>query len=234
MLYGRRGGASILFEEDFDLPPRSGEPELEPEPEVIEPVFTVAEMEAARAAAWREADERARAEVAAATETVARTALAAVGTQLAQAVAEARAFAESSAEAITHLLLSALGAAFPALCARHGDAEVQAVLSKMLPALYNEPKVTIRVAPSAVSAVMDELGHLDPDLAEQMQVVPHEGLQPGDVRVAWRAGQAARDTVQLWQDIEAILAPAGLLPSDPSLPQAPLTRVTPKETVDVD
>ncbi len=222
LLYGRRSGATVLFEEDFDLPPRGNEPETAPEPEIIAPMFTAAELAAARDEAWREGGEQARADEAAAGETALRASLVAAAAQLAQTAAEATAIAEAAAEAIAHLLMAGFAAAFPALAARYGDGEVQAVLRKVLPALYSEPKVTIRVTPATASAVAEELARLDPDLAEQMQVVAVEGMLPGDVRVAWRAGQATRDTTRLWQDIEAILAPAGLLPPEPMRPEVPV------------
>lgn len=222
----------VLFEEDFDLPPPVPEPEPALEPELIEPVFTAAELAAARAEAWREADAQARDELAAASETAARTALAGLGAQFIQAAAEARTIAESTAEAIAHLVLAGFAAAFPALCARHGDAEVQAVLRRLLPSLYNEPKVTIRVAAATLPAAVEELARLDPDLTAQVQVLPAEGLLPGDVRVAWRAGQATRDTTRLWQEIEEILAPAGLLPSGTAPPHAASPQTPVKEAAD--
>ena len=39
-------------------------------------------------------------------------------------------------------------------------------------------------------------------------------MTPGDVRIAWRGGAAARDATALWQQVAAILAPAGLLRTD--------------------
>lgn len=221
--YGRYGGTSLLFDEDFDLPPRSAAPEPPPEPEVIEPVFTVAELEAARAEAWREGHDQARDEAAAASETVARQALAVIAAHIGDTKAEAEAIADHAAEAIAHLLLSAFTAAFPALCRHHGEAEIRAVVQRIVPALQSEPKVTIRVAADAEAAVAQELARLDPDIAAQAQIVAAD-LPPGDVRIAWRAGHATRDTARLWQEIEAILAPAGLLP----------TKTTLKETADAD
>ena len=36
-------------------------------------------------------------------------------------------------------------------------------------------------------------------------------MAPGDVRIAWHNGAATRDAAALWQQVAAILAPAGLL-----------------------
>ena len=51
------GSGVLLFDEDFDLPAKP------PEPEVIEPVFTAAELAAAREEATQESRDRAIAEV---------------------------------------------------------------------------------------------------------------------------------------------------------------------------
>src|ERR1700760_3428977 len=108
-----------LFPEDFDGP------EEAPEPEVIEPVFSVSELAAARDAAWQEGH---AAGLQAATESEAaatRQALEAIGEQF---VAEREAgaeWAEQSAESIARLLLDSLAATFPKLCASYGDAEVR-------------------------------------------------------------------------------------------------------------
>ena len=51
-----RGSGVLLFDEDFDLPPRSAEPE------VIEPAYSAAELAAAREEAAQEGRDRALAE----------------------------------------------------------------------------------------------------------------------------------------------------------------------------
>ena len=51
----------------------------------------------------------------------------------ANAEAAAASIAEQSAEAIARLLLDSLAAAFPALCARYGEAEVRAIVRAVLP-----------------------------------------------------------------------------------------------------
>lgn len=229
-LFARRG-SRVLFEEDFDLPasetPRTVE--LPPEPEVIEPVFTAAELKAAREEAWREADELARAELNGARERAAQAALTGIAEQLQGAREQARDIAEASADAIAQLLLASFASAFPELCRRHGHAEIRAVIQQILPALESEPKVTIRVAPDAVPGVSRQLDRLDADLAAVVQIIPNDTMLPSDVRIQWRAGQAIRDTARIWNDIEAALAPVGLLP--PSLDAA---REKLKETADVE
>jgi hypothetical protein len=42
-------------------------------------------------------------------------------------------------------------------------------------------------------------------------------MSPGDVRIAWRNGTATRDAAALWQQVAAVLAPAGLLRADAAI-----------------
>jgi hypothetical protein len=42
-------------------------------------------------------------------------------------------------------------------------------------------------------------------------------MSPGDVRIAWRAGSATRDTAALWEQVAAVLMPAGLLRTDAAI-----------------
>ena len=67
-----------------------------------------------------------------------RQAIAAIAEQLAAERDAAAIRADQSAEAIARLLLDSLAAAFPALCARYGDAEVRAVVRIVLPATAQE------------------------------------------------------------------------------------------------
>ena len=135
----RAGGAATLFNEDFDLPPA---PIVPPEPEIIEPVFTASDIGAAREAAWRDGHDIGIAETAASGEVAVRQILAQIAAQLHTARNEAVAMADQAAEAIAKLLLDSFGAAFPALCARHGEAEIRAIIRAILPTLQQEPRVT--------------------------------------------------------------------------------------------
>ena len=200
--------AAAFFEEDFDLPPRSAAP---PEPEIIEPVFSLAEVEAARADGWRDGRQAALAETAASSEASAREALSRIAASLTDAREEAAALAEAAAEAIALLVMDGFAAAFPALCARHGDGELRAIIRAILPSLHQEAKIVVRVAPHSSKATIDEIERLDPELVPSVQVVPTDAVAQGDIRIAWRNGGAVRDTAALWRDIAAILAPADLL-----------------------
>ena len=214
----RREAAILLFDDDFDQPAASPMP---PEPEIIEPVFTAAELEAAREEAAREAREAALAEAGATSRGAAREALASIAAAMTAASEEAAALAEETASSLAGLLLACFAAAFPALSARHGPEEAAAVVRQVLPALHREPKVTIRVNPRLAGFVVAEIEASDPDLAARVRIVPTEAMAVGDTRIAWDNGAATRDTKAVWERIESILSPAGLLPAG-SLPTGSL------------
>jgi hypothetical protein len=132
----------VLFDNDFDLP------EVVPEPEVIEPLFSAAEVAAAREAARRDGHAAGLQEAASSDATAVRQALEAIASQFKDERDAAARRADQSAEAIARLLLDSLAATFPVLCARHGEAEVRAIARAVLPALTLEPMIAVRVNPS--------------------------------------------------------------------------------------
>jgi flagellar biosynthesis/type III secretory pathway protein FliH len=206
--FSSRGGGVLLFDEDFDLPPP---PEPTLEPEVIEPLFTLAELKAEREEAVREGREAALKEFSASSVVTSGHALASIAEQMAAVRIEMASSAEQSAEAITRLLLDCFATAFPALSARHGASEAAAVLHEILPALHRETKITVRVNPHIAAAMTKEIQTLDADLAAHVRLVPTDAVAVGDARVTWKNGAASRDTASLWRQIENILAQAGLL-----------------------
>jgi flagellar biosynthesis/type III secretory pathway protein FliH len=201
-----RGRGGLLFDEDFDAPPPDPD-----DPEIIEPMYSAAELLAAREEAARESRAAVLAEIDTSTRTALGLALAQISGQLAAARAEAAAIAEQNSEAVASLLLNCFATAFPVLAARHGSAETAAVLRALLPALHHEPKITVRVNPHLIAALTEEFLSSDSDLAARVRLIPTDAVALGDVRVAWDHGSAARDTMSLWNQIETILAPAGLL-----------------------
>ncbi len=210
----RIGAARMLFAEEFDPLPGVTIIEAPAEPEIIAPVFTVEDVEAARDAGWSDGREAGLAEAEAASAVIGREALAAIAAQLGAASQVAAALAEQAAEEIARLLLDTLATLLPALCARHGEAEVRAVIGAVLPPLTQEPSITVRISPLIAASVEQEIARLDPDLAERVRLVPTEAMAAGDIRVAWRDGTAVRDTRAAWEQVAAVLSDAGLLIND--------------------
>lgn len=194
-----------LFAEDFDRP------EAVLDPEVIEPVFSAAELTAAREAAWRDGHEAGLKEAAQGNAAALQLSVRTIGEQFAVECAAAHAHAEAAAGAIARLLLDSLAAAFPTLCAQHGNAEVRSLVRVVLPALTQEPTVTLRAHPQTAEAARLEIAQVEPDLVAHLQVVVCETMPPGDIRIIWRNGTAARDAALLWQEVAAVLVPFGLL-----------------------
>ncbi len=130
--YTPRFGA--LFAEDFDLPRAA------PEPEVIEPVFSVSELTAAREAAWHEGPcGRVARGGGQPMQSATKQAIVQISELLRAESQAGAARAEQDAAAIAQLLLDSLAATFPTLAARYGEAEVRAIIRTVLPALTREP-----------------------------------------------------------------------------------------------
>jgi flagellar biosynthesis/type III secretory pathway protein FliH len=199
---------AMLFAEDFDLPRHD---RVKPASEVIDPIYTSAELAEARAEAWAGGHAAGIAEANTTIGATTRSLLDAIATSLNEAKAAATAVAEHSVEAIARLLMDSLAKLFPALCAHHGEAELATLIRTILPALAQEPMITVRMNPTHTPALMRELDRLDPDLVERVRLVPMEAIAAGDVRVSWHDGTAVRDTAGLWQQVRAVLEPAGLI-----------------------
>lgn len=201
-------GRVMFFDEDFDQP---AAPPAPAEPQIIEPVFSLADLDAARAQAAETSRTRALDEAAASAKAAAAEALRAIAASLVVAREDAAQIAEQSAEAVTRLLLDCFATAFPALSARHGPREAAAVLNCILPVLHHEPTIAVRVNPHEAANLGAEILALDPDLADRIRLVPTDAMAPGDVRVTWENGSAVRDAKAIWTQIEDVLAQAGLL-----------------------
>ncbi len=204
-----RGRAGALFDEDFDAPDA-------PEPEIITPGvapcgLTEADIATARADAWAEGHASGRADAEAAAAQALAQATASMAGELARLRPELLAQAEAAASALARLLLDTLAALFPALSARHGPAEAQAVLRALLPGLKLEPEIVVRANPHTTPALAQEVARALPEEADRVRVMADPAMGPGDVRVRWQGGTAARDAATLWEEVAAALAPAGLL-----------------------
>jgi flagellar biosynthesis/type III secretory pathway protein FliH len=208
----RTNGA--LFSEDFDRP------DLVPEPEATEPAFSPADLAVAREAAWRDGRDAGLREAAASDAAAACETMKAFAEQFALECDASAARAETAAEALARLLIESLAAMFPTLCTRYGDAEVRAVVRTVLPALTQEPAITVRAHPCTAKIVGQEARRLDPDLAGHVHVVECDAMAPGDVKIAWHNGSAVRDAAALWRQVAAVLAPTGLLPADTAIDTA--------------
>jgi|SRR5579871_5857358 len=204
-------GVGALFAEDF------GAEHPAPDPEIIEPTYSAAELVEARETAWQDGHAAGLAEAAADHGAVLSGTMQDIATQLAAECQAAATRAEQSAEAIARLLFDCLAATFPALSAQYGDGEVQALIRIVLPGLIEETAISLRAHPRTIAALTAEIARLEPDLSERLQVIECNTMPPGDVRIAWHNGTATRNAAALWQQVTEILAPAGLLSTEAAI-----------------
>ena len=198
--FGHASRGSLLFAEDFDRAEAMPEPQVI-EPEVIEPTYSVGELTEARVAAWHDGHSAGLREAAADSVAAVHETVTAIATQLAAEREVAAARDEQSAASIARLLLDSLDAAFPTLCEQYGVAEVRSLVRIVVPALTQEPCITVRVHPRTAAAVAEEIARLDPELLTRVQTVACDSMAPGDVRVIWRNGAATRDAAVLWEQV---------------------------------
>ncbi len=128
-----------------------------------------------------------------------------------------------SAEAIAGLLLGSLATAFPALCARYGEAEVRAIVARG-PAGTEPGAGNHRTRQSAHRRSTGAGDRADwiRTWRRTCSTTSCDAMPPGDVHIAWHNGSAVRDAAALWEQVAAVLVPAGLLRADAMI----------KETVD--
>ncbi len=210
----------VIYAEDFD--DLAAPDALPPEPEVVEPSFTRDELEAARDSALAEGASAERDRIAAEGAAARAQAFRALAAALADAGEAARLAAEEAAEGIAQAVLSVVAAGLPALCARHGEGEVRALVRSLLPTLGAEPAITVRLSPPLMDAIRAEMAGLDPEIAAAVHLVPTDALAPGDVRVSWDGGLCQRSAATACAAVREALAPLGLL-----LPDSALAEVRP-------
>jgi hypothetical protein len=219
---------AILFDEDFDAPDpaavgsaaaMAGITVIDDLPEEVAPppapppppAITAEDVVTARAEAYAEGHATGLAQAAADRAEVSRQMLVIIADRLAASRDDATRIAEDGAQAVARLLMGALATMLPALCARHGAAEVAALTRAVLPPLIREPRVTIRISPHVSRVVEQALAGLDPDLHGRVVLVPTDAVPPGDARIAWADGAAVRDPGALWRSIAEALEPLDLL-----------------------
>ena len=208
----RRVLLGTLFAEDFDTGGVLPAAPAEPPPAPAEPSYGAAELQAAReegCAAGRTEAERglaaSRAQI-----------LGLIAGGMADARAGGAALMEQVAERVAQAMLGALAACLPALCRHHGEVELRALAQAVLPSLAREPRIGVHVHPLMAPAMAAEVATLDPDIARCVVVVATEAIAPGDARLAWQDGWAARDAKAACDAVGKVLAELGLLEQEGS------------------
>jgi flagellar biosynthesis/type III secretory pathway protein FliH len=138
-------------------------------------------------------------------------AMAALEAQLHAADYQAAQEADRAATAVARLLVRLVMKLLPAACARHGAGEIAEVARAVLPGLHQEPHVVVSVHPELAAVAEAELARLGSAMRQRAVLTPDDDVAPGDVRITWRDGSAARDTNELLQRVTAVFTSHGLL-----------------------
>ena len=209
----RDTAALLLFPEDF----ASERPALPaPPPAPPTPGVTPDDVEAARDAGYAAGERAGRDAVGAELRARIAEMLALIAARLETTHAAAAHAAQASAAALAHMLFDALGAAFPTLRARHGEAELRRVIATVAPALTRESHAVLRVHPSLAEAAARELATLPAHAGAPPRIEPCERIEPGDAVILWDGGSAVRDSAAAWREVAEALRPLGLLHDTPA------------------
>lgn len=203
-----------LFDTSFDLPDRPQKPAAAP-PRPVEPTFSRADLEAARASAHAEGRAEALAEAARTMEQHTADALATIARELGALAARSEQLAGDLQRQAAAAIRAVVRKAVPALCRRDPLSEVEALLVECLREALDEPRIVLRVAPESFEPVQRGLASLTADSAYGGKVVllADEGIASGDCRIEWADGGAERNTGRLLADIDAALARLDSIPA---------------------
>ena len=196
--------SGILYAEDFGRVSRAPPPAPPPKPAAA-PQPTQADIDAACARAveaaeiaWSASAAERRAE-----------ALALLAAGLAEMRQNAAEHAEATAEGLARTVLGLVAGVLPAYCRAHGDAEVRALVKRLAPLVARSGRMVVRVHPSLVETLTEDLAQLDEQVAGNVEVRP-ANLPAGDVRLAWEDGSLVRDTAAICAALQDGLAQFGL------------------------
>ena len=189
----------------------AGKPLSRPEPPrpapPPEPMFSEAEMQGACDLARRQGEEsgiaRGKADAVAAFDKQVAATLNGIAQQTA-AIAKA---AENQADAASKSLdvaMAVIKKLFPALAARDGIAEIEAILTHCLASLKQEPRLVAYVSAAQLDALQGRLAELSAANGFEGRVVliGDDKMADSDCRVEWADGGVERDSNQIWRTIE--------------------------------
>lgn len=174
------------------------------------PVFSEAEMQGACDMARRQGEEagaaRGRAEAVAAFDKQMAAALNTIAQQIA-AIGQAMAREAEVAGKSVDLALAIVRKLFPALAARDGIAEIEAILVQCLSSLKQEPRLVVYVNAGQLDALQARIGDLAATSGFEGRVVliGDEKMAESDCRVEWADGGVERDSAQIQRAIEETL-----------------------------
>jgi hypothetical protein len=167
-----------------------------------EPMFSQAELAAARAEAWNDGYLAAARQTA---ERLARDARLVFADLLARSEemdSQLVAMAEQNAAAVAHWLADSFVAAFPGLAAAAMDQRIRRVAELLQPVLKSQVNIEVHDG-SGPPVRCDSLS----DVWRHIQARQTEHPTGGDIVVAWPRGEARISGDAAWQDIRAAMMP---------------------------
>lgn len=203
--------SGILYAEDFDAPEQlpiiAKIAQPAPDPVVLEPTFSLAELNRAAEHADREARVQERREAADASSVRRTDALMRIADELALIRSDAAQLAVAAASSTAETLLAMVAAVLPAFSATRGKQEASALLHLLLPAMTHQSHLAIRVHPSLVDSLRDELAQALEGSQATVEWLASSSMEPGDLNVRWRDGVMIRDGQALCSRVRALVMP---------------------------
>ncbi len=218
MWEGRKSPGSVsgvLYAEDFDAPviptakgAARGVPS--PEPELVVPSYSLAELQAAARHAHEEGRLIERRDAAATASAQSDMALSALVLQMTETRQQATRMVDQSLHMLAGTTLSLLAAAVPELCRRHSAGELHALMRRVLPPMRQIPALSIRLHPTMRTVIEAQVGSLLLDSGTSVTWIETSAIAAGDIAITWQNGTALRDTASIGAAIrDAVLSMLG-------------------------
>jgi flagellar assembly protein FliH len=170
--------------------------------------FTRAELDAARAEGIEAGRAQGLAAAAAAAERDIAAALEAIVRGIAVIAAERETLTRNVESEVIGVLRTIVQSAVPALCRVNPLAELEAMVTRCLAEVLDEPRLVLRVSDALFDAMQQRVGAIAQSggYAGKIVLLADDTLAPGDGRVEWADGGAERDTRRIAHDIDAFFA----------------------------
>lgn len=188
------------FNDDYEEPVEEELPPPPPPP----PTFSEEELEAARKDGYERGKKDGLAEAEASRQKFVSTLLETISKNfvtLFNAERERESRYEAEAVILARTIFETL---FPSLNARHGLAEVETLVTRVLEGAREQPEITIEVHPDYIADVEAHARHVMAGLhgAGTVTVTGQFELGPGDCKMQWHAGGAQRSAPALAAEIQ--------------------------------
>ncbi|MFM2130505.1 MAG: flagellar assembly protein FliH [Pseudomonadota bacterium] len=172
--------------------------------------FTLADIESARAEAFKEGVAAGAEEQRAATEHLAAESLQAIGQRLGDLRGHLDGLRNEIESQALEAVLVISRKLLPHFVEKHGTEEIEGLVRDCLSAVYDEPRVVIRAQDSVLDHVKARLEDLiaSSGFSGKVVLLADHAIGLEDCRIEWADGGTERSTSRLWQDIETTIARA--------------------------